>query len=214
MNISDYKVFIETTPNNLPQRQTNFTSMNAKIPRFKLEELLAQGISCSQIGKMYNISSSMVRYLADFYGLKTNTRKTTDLLDNKMPVYISLQYGLKRILKETELTPDRINRWIERNVKEKAQTFFAKERKLLLMSNLSNSEVAEKLGVEIARVKKLRRAEKHVIADYAKNERYGRVLNLWKSGMSKEEIAKRFNISIATINRYIREYKKRSQQIK
>lgn len=208
MNINKYNDYLSTNLNNLPKSQVNFTSKGSKIPKFLLEELLAKGVSCEKIGKMYNMSTSMVHYFVDLYGLKTNRRKTTDFLDKKMPIYISLQYGLKRILKETELTSDRINRWIEKNIKEKAQIFFERERKKLLLSNLSNTEVAEKLGVDVARVKVLRRAEKHIVGDYAKNERYGRVLNLWKSGMSKEDIAKKFDISIATINRYIREYKR------
>ncbi|MBR5555764.1 helix-turn-helix domain-containing protein [bacterium] len=210
MNLLSFNRNFALTNNSAPKKELLFTGSPAKIARYKLEELLNQGVSCEKIGKMYNMSTSMVHYFVDLYGLKTNTRKTTDFLDKKMPIYISLQYGLKRILKETELTSDRINRWIEKNIKEKAQIFFERERKKLLLSNLSNTEVAEKLGVDVARVKVLRRAEKHIVGDYAKNERYGRVLNLWKSGMSKEDIAKKFDISIATINRYIREYKKNS----
>ena len=213
MNLLSINRNFTLTNNSTPKKELLFTGSPAKIARYKLEELLNQGISYEKIGKMYNMSASMVRYIADSYGLKTNTRKASELLDERMPIYIKLQYGFRRIAKETKLPTDRINRWIERNFKEKAREFFARERKRLLMSNLSNAEVAEKLGIDILQVKTLRRNIQHVVGDYAKTERYGKVLNYWKSGMSIDELAQKFNISTSTVKRYIREYKRSTENI-
>lgn len=209
MNILSNNSFLNVYNNRFNQPQVSFAGRTS-IPKGKIEELLAKGISCNEIAKRYGKSGNSIRYLLDLYGLKTKTRKTTEILNEKMPIYLKLQYGLRKIVKETELPPDRINRWIERNIKEKAQAVFNKAKTELLLSKLSNAEVAEKLGINVQQVKRLRQKNKCVVKDYAKTERFGKVLNYWKSGMSKEDIAERFNISIATINRYIREYKKDS----
>lgn len=213
MNLLSINRQISLTNNSAPKKELSFTGSPAKIARYKLEELLNQGISYEKIGKMYNMSASMVRYIADSYGLKSNTRKASEFLDEKMPIYIKLQYGFRRIVEETRLPADRINRWIERNFKEKAKLFFEAERKKLLMSKLSNAEVAEKLGIDVLRVKKLRRESHNVVGDYTKTERYGKVLNFWKSGMSIEELTQKFNISTSTVKRYIREYKRSTENI-
>ncbi len=193
---------------NVSQHQT-FSARKWQISSAKLAELRAQGVSAAEIAKRDGVSIELVTLRSKEAGVVPQARKNAELLEQKMSVFIKLMYSLKHISEITGVAQHQIRYWMETRMGVNVKEFFAAQRENLLRSNLPNDEVASRLGISVDSVRYARRKLGCPVYDYAKNKRYGKVLNYWKQlGLSVDELAQKFGVSTSTIKRYIRQYNK------
>ena len=163
------------------------------------------------IAALYDTSTQTIYNILAKFGIKSPKelaefelgKKIRNLLNNTDNPPRSIAEIAEKIGVSTFI----ISRWFKENniVSPRLQR---RERYLfLLKSSLPDNEIAEKLGIKIISLHTLRRKSGIKAWRVRKEDKVIPVINELKKGVSKEEVAKKFNISKDTIYRYINWYK-------
>ena len=176
--------------------------------RFLIEE---EHKHVKDIAALYDTSTQTIYNILAKFGIKSPKELAESELGRQIRELLNSSdnppRSMAEIARKIGVSTFIISRWFKENniVSPRLQR---RERYLfLLKSSLPDNEIAEKLGIKIISLHTLRRKSGIKAWRVRKEDKVIPVINELRKGVSKEEVAKKFNISKDTIYRYINWYK-------
>lgn len=165
--------------------------------------------SVKEIASLYNTTTQTIYNVLNKFGIYVpkeikkikQDRLIRDLLNSSDGQEVR---SFAEIAKKTGISTFIVKRWFAENKVEFPRVKRQKNYIALLKSNLSDKEIAEKLGIDILAVYSLRRRFGIKAWRVRKEDKIELVINELKNGLSIKEVAEKLKISKDTIYRYLR----------
>lgn len=187
----------------------NFSSLQftgTVIPKVKLETCLKEGKSVAEVAAMFGVSEGKIYRLIKYFGLSTPKYKNYNCsnVNAILEPYLGQPLSIRKLMDLTGLSKYTISKWYMDKYSASPSNLRHRQVEELLKTDLTNKEIAELMNMSQNTVCAIRQRLKLGNKERKKENLLNKILEKIRLGIDKLQIANDLNISISTVNRYLK----------